>query len=290
MKHIVGFSGGIDSQAVARLTRERFGSENVILLNSEAGGNEDPLTTAHVDEYSATVHPVVKLHAINADMWEEGSDRPEIYGLEPNGRLDFPGLIARKGVPTGKRKTCTYVLKLMPQRRWIRQTFGVGGQFEGEDFEIYTGLRRDESTKRRGAPDREWGDFFDCWVNHPIASWTKEQCFEYVADEPINPLYRLGFNRVGCAPCVESNKGDILNWALRRPEMIDKIDKWEQTVTLPGHEQPGFNWFPIMSPTGKFNSIREVVDWAKTKRGGRQTVLPIMHDRPSCESKYGLCE
>ena len=40
MKHIVGFSGGIDSQACARWVLNRFPVEDVILLNSDAGGNE----------------------------------------------------------------------------------------------------------------------------------------------------------------------------------------------------------------------------------------------------------
>lgn len=70
MKHIVGFSGGIDSQACARWVLNRYPPEDVILMNSDAGGNEHPLTTAFVDEYSRTVHPVVKISAITADIWD----------------------------------------------------------------------------------------------------------------------------------------------------------------------------------------------------------------------------
>jgi len=33
MKHIVGFSGGIDSQAALRFVRNRFGNDNVIAWN-----------------------------------------------------------------------------------------------------------------------------------------------------------------------------------------------------------------------------------------------------------------
>ena len=45
MKHIVGFSGGIDSQAAARWVLNRYEPQDVILTNSDAGGNEHPLTT-----------------------------------------------------------------------------------------------------------------------------------------------------------------------------------------------------------------------------------------------------
>lgn len=290
MKHIVGFSGGIDSQSAAKLVIERYGHEDVILLNSDAGGNEDPLTTFHILEYSETVHPVVMVSAINADMWVDGSSKPEEYGLDPNGRLTFEGLIARKGPPTRKRKTCTEVLKLTPQRRWIRQMFGVGGPYEGEDYERYTGVRRDESEKRKDTPDREWDQYFDCWLNHVVAAWTKQACFDYCAGEPINPLYSMGFDRVGCAPCIESDKADILNWFIRRPEMLAKIAHWEKTVTLPGRTEPGFCFFQRIVPGLKTNTIEQVIEWAKTKRGGRQQPFPIFHEREGCESKYGLCE
>jgi hypothetical protein len=40
MKHIVGFSGGIDSQACARFVLNHFPAEDVILLNTTAGHNE----------------------------------------------------------------------------------------------------------------------------------------------------------------------------------------------------------------------------------------------------------
>jgi 7-cyano-7-deazaguanine synthase in queuosine biosynthesis len=64
MKHIVGFSGGIDSQACARWVLNRYPKEDVILLNSDAGGNEHPLTTAFVEEYSRTIHSMVRLQPI----------------------------------------------------------------------------------------------------------------------------------------------------------------------------------------------------------------------------------
>ena len=43
VKHVVGFSGGIDSQACARWVLNRYPAEDVILLNSDAGGNEHPI-------------------------------------------------------------------------------------------------------------------------------------------------------------------------------------------------------------------------------------------------------
>lgn len=155
----------------------------------------------------------------------------------------------------------------------------------GADYCRYTGVRRDESSKRAGVLIEEWDTFYDCQLIRPIADWTKQMCFDYVKahGEEVNPLYTLGFNRVGCAPCVNSGREDIRAWVTRFPEMIDKVRGWEART--------GITFFPPMIPgaTG-FNAIDQVVDWAMAARGGKQTILPIMHERPACESKYGLCE
>ena len=287
MKHIVGFSGGIDSQACARWVLNRYPPEDVILLNSDAGGNEHPLTTEFVAWYSAAVHPVISTPAIVADIWEtEGF--AETKGLDGNAILDFGMLLKLKGRPVAPMaRYCTTVLKLKPQRRWVQEQFGPTGQYAGEEYERYTGVRRDESEARANTPDREWDSFYDCWINHPLAAWTKPQCFDYVRShgERFNGLYLLGFSRVGCAPCALCSKDDIATWAIRAPEMIDKVRKWE--------EQAGVTYFPPVRVGNKGQRqklVDDVVDWAKTSRGGRQHVFEILHERPACESKYGLCE
>jgi 3'-phosphoadenosine 5'-phosphosulfate sulfotransferase (PAPS reductase)/FAD synthetase len=277
MKRIVGFSGGIDSQATARWVRDRYAPSEIILLNSDAGGNEDPITTDFVEEYSRTVFPVIQVHAVISDMWTtEGF--AETKGLDGSARLSFElMMLIKRRAPSRKAQFCTEILKLIPQRRWVQENIS-------EDFERYVGLRRDESSSRRKIQERNWDQFFDCYVNYPLATWTKEECFKYVLDcgEPINPLYKLGFNRVGCAPCINSSKEDIVNWVIRRPEMIDKIRRWEASL--------GRTYFAPMVPGLAINNIDQIVEWAKSKRGGRQKTFEIMHERPACESKYGLCE
>jgi len=42
--YIGGFSGGIDSQAAARFMPNRYGAARVVLVDSDVGGNEHPLT------------------------------------------------------------------------------------------------------------------------------------------------------------------------------------------------------------------------------------------------------
>ena len=98
MKHIVGFSGGIDSQACARWVLNRYPAEDVILMNSNAGGNEHPMTDAFVDTYSRVIHPVVCVTAIHADIWERDGEA-EKHGVDPRAALDFPTLMAFKQTP-----------------------------------------------------------------------------------------------------------------------------------------------------------------------------------------------
>ncbi len=275
MKHIVGFSGGIDSQAAARWVLNRYPAEDVILLNSNAGGNEHPLTDAFVNEYSSKVHPVITVSALVSDLWKtEGF--AEKRGLDGSEELTFTGMIKIKGrPPSRKAQFCTEILKLRPQRRWVNDNVT-------DEYERYTGLRRDESAPRANTSFREWDDYFDCYVNHPIADWNKQQCFDSVKGEPINPLYSLGFTRVGCAPCINSSKEDIRRWADRFPEMIDRVMEMEM--------ETGRTFFAPCVPGKYTNTVSEVVEWSRTDRGGRQFNILNQLERPACESKFGLCE
>jgi 3'-phosphoadenosine 5'-phosphosulfate sulfotransferase (PAPS reductase)/FAD synthetase len=281
-KHVVGFSGGIDSQACAGWVLDRFPKEDVILLNSDAGGNEHPLTVEHVRWYSANVHPVVEVHPTVADM--DGRERAEIArrGLKPTDPLTFDLLASLKQCwPSGVQQFCTTHLKLEPQRRWLREHL--------PDVEIvrYSGVRRDESERRKNTPERAWDNYYDCELVCPLVEWTKAQCFDFCKGrgELINPLYLMGFARVGCAPCVNSNKDDIREWAARFPEMIDKVREWEKRVNRP--------FFRKDKKTDPDMWIDEQVEWSRTTRGGKQYALPFVEmeaEKGSCSSKYGLCE
>jgi 3'-phosphoadenosine 5'-phosphosulfate sulfotransferase (PAPS reductase)/FAD synthetase len=283
MKHIVGFSGGIDSQATARWVLNRFPREDVILLNSLAGRNEHPLTVEFIEWYSATVHPVTTVTPLVSDLWKtdgfaEKNVRAVAANLTGEDELTFERLIQIKGrPPSRKRQFCTTFLKLVPSKRWIDEN--IKG-----DYCRYSGVRWDESNDRASRKAVEFDEWFDCDLFHPVIDWTKQMCFDYVKahGEQVNPLYAMGFNRVGCAPCINSGKDDILEWALRFPEMIDKVRGWE--------ERQGRTFFAPKVPGLSTNTVDQVVEWAKTERGGRQIGLKVLQDRSGCSSDFGLCE
>lgn len=288
MMRVVGFSGGADSQATALWVRKKWPADEVILMNTNAGGNEHPMTEAFIAAYSRDVFPVVVVPALVRDLMDVGTkdgktgDRRREFKDDDD--LTFDRLAYIKGrFPSRKAQFCTEYLKLQPQRRWLRENLTA----KGIKYWRYIGVRRDESEARKDTPLAKCDDFFDCMACYPLAKWTKHEVFKFLKDngEEPNPLYTLGFNRVGCAPCINSGKDDILLWATRFPEMIDKLRSWEA--------KNGRTFFAPCVPGMEINWVDDVVKWAKTTRGGKQFALPFFQNEiesGGCMSKWGLCE
>lgn len=95
MKHIVGFSGGIDSQRCALWVRERYDPEDIILTNSPAGGWEDPLTVQFIVDYSTSVFPDLKGRSIYDLIAELQAERDRL--AEENRKLAQALVAFRKG-------------------------------------------------------------------------------------------------------------------------------------------------------------------------------------------------
>jgi 3'-phosphoadenosine 5'-phosphosulfate sulfotransferase (PAPS reductase)/FAD synthetase len=291
MKHVVGFSGGADSQACALWVRERFPAEDIILLNCDPGGNESVITEAFIRHYSETIFPVTTIRPIVADMNGKEPGAVARLGLSPSDPLTFDLLAKIKGrFPASAAQFCTTHLKLFPKARWIREN--KDGLLAG-GFENYIGVRRDESNDRAAVPDREiddvctWAMDRPVWLNRPIAGWAKDEVFSYLKahGEDTNPLYKMGFSRVGCFPCINNKKEEIRLLAARAPEAIEKLRRWEAST--------GKTFFSTIMPGGRYGFIDEVVEWARTTHGGKQYSLPLLEadvESGMCMSKYGLCE
>lgn len=185
--------------------------------------------------------------------------------------LTFDMLALIKGCfPSRMKQFCTEILKLRPQARWLRENLTD----KGIDFVRYAGVRCDESGPRKDTPESKWDDMCGCTVYYPIRCWSKIEVFAYLKHfgETPNPLYKMGFGRVGCAPCVNSGKEDIRGWAARFPAMIDKIRLWEERV--------GRTYFAPCVPGLEINWIDQVVAWAHTSHGGKQGLLMFERQTP----------
>src|SRR5258708_7726190 len=121
MKYIVGYSGGIDSQAALLWSLENYDPADVMAVNTQAGRNEHPLTVAHVAEISRTVCHIEVVTPRISDIWY-GPGRNEVASLIPraNEELTFEELAKWKHrFPSRRAQFCTEFLKLRPIRRWI---------------------------------------------------------------------------------------------------------------------------------------------------------------------------
>lgn len=145
----------------------------------------------------------------------------------------------------------------------------------------------------RGEAAAVWSWQGGLWNFRPILRWTAADAFEagriYRLDP--NPLYRQNMTRVGCMPCINASKDEVLEISKRFPGHIDRIAYWERCVALASRRQMA-SFFPDPDRDVHLNKrgIRNVVEWSKTQRGGRLVDFIRLEEPKACESAYGLCE
>ena len=69
-----------------------------------------------------------------------------------------------------------------------------------------SGIRRDQSSDRAGAPIVGWDKKFGLVKVSPLANWTKKDVWKRITDEgvPYNPLHDQGYPSIGCWPCTRA--------------------------------------------------------------------------------------
>lgn len=200
-KILVPVSGGKDSQACLKLAITEHGAANVLGLFCDTKF-EHPLTYKHIDfmreMYSVKIETVCGGSVIEKSLK---------YGR-------FPG---------GGARHCTDELKIRETRIFCKALAEKQG-----GFEVWYGMRSDESVQR--AKRYEYKDPDVLYPPHevlpnkypkylekmgvmfrlPIIDWRTDEVMDFLDGEE-NPLYREGFKRVGCFPCLAS--GD--KWKLK---------------------------------------------------------------------------
>jgi 3'-phosphoadenosine 5'-phosphosulfate sulfotransferase (PAPS reductase)/FAD synthetase len=215
-----------------------------------------------------------------------------LSALRPTG-APFLDLCVMKGrFPSRKGQFCTQELK-----RRVRDRFMLDMMIAGHAVESWQGVRPDESRSRAGALDRERTP--EGWeIVRPIAGWTAQQVVDFCRARgvPLNPLYSMGCNRVGCMPCINTSKAELAEIARRFPEEIARVAEWERLVGMASKRGKSTLLHHADGEGGdaehayRHCNIRSMVDWAKTSRGGRQYDLLRSGPAPMCSSSYGLCD
>lgn len=310
MEHnIISVSGGKDSTALLLLAIERQ-PDNMSAVFADTG-NEHELTYEYVQYLNDSVFPI---RTVKADFTRQIAGKREYVLTKwaekgvPQGAIDraaealvptgipFLDLCIWKGrFPSTKAAFCSEELKRNPIITDVQQPLID----EGDDVVSWQGVRRDESLRRRLLSETElkkaYSNGAELWNYRPIIDWTAQQCFDMHKKHGIkhNPLYEMGMGRVGCMPCINCRKDELNEISKRFPEVIDRIEQWEDAVKM-ASKCKAATFFAAPSDDSEWSAtqtIRVFVEWSKTSRGGKQfDMLRMQNDGPMCTSIYGLCE
>jgi len=309
MEHnIISVSGGKDSTALLLLAIERQ-PDNLSAVFADTG-NEHEMTYEYVRYLNDHVFPIRTVRADFTDRiagkkqyvltkWaEKGVPQSAIdraaAALVPTG-IPFLDLCIWKGrFPSNRAAFCSEELKRNPIINQVQQPLLDAG----DDVVSWQGVRRDESLRRSLLAETELKKVYpngsELWNYRPILEWTADDCFAMHRKHGVkhNPLYEMGMGRVGCMPCINCRKDELLEISKRFPEVIDRIEQWEWAVKEASKRQAA-TFFTAPSDDPEWSStqtIRVFVEWSKTARGGKQFDFLRMDDGPACTSIYGLCE
>lgn len=144
-------------------------------------------------------------------------------------RVGTPGgmvakIRARAGFPARKQRWCTSELKVLP----LRAHHDALMEREGVDTVSVLGIRAEESADRAKLPVFGYDDLWGGYVWRPLIDATVADvlALHHRHGVPVNPLYKLGFGRVGCT-CIYATKEEIALTAEHFPERIDVIRELE---------------------------------------------------------------
>ena len=290
MKVIVTFSGGKDSLAALLWTREHI-TKNFTTVFCDTGW-EHPQTYEYINRIADKLH----------------LDLVTLKSKKYDGMVDLAR--QKKRWPSTRAQFCTQELKTKPCIDYVLDEVQ-------DNMLMIQGIRAAESASRakmnvrtsstissltvttkngkpkkhtyRGKEVRAFREKFADDLLRPVFDWSAQQVIDYILDAGLepNPLYKMGYKRVGCWPCVMANQRDILNIARQSPERIDEIATLEQELRsaffgpdkIPAH---------AITSGNKYSYIYDVVRYVEW-----QNATGSLFDddtATSCMSYYGLCE
>ena len=292
MKTIVTFSGGKDSLAALLWIRNNF-TKNFTTVFCDTGW-EHPLTYKYIHETAAKLQ----------------LDLVTLKSKKYDGMID---LARKKGrFPSSQRRFCTSELKSIPMIDYLLDVVN-------DDFMVIQGIRSAESASRaklneqcnyfkfyfeeyaydkhgrakfqhyRGKEVKEFCKTHATDVFRPVFDWTAQQVIDYILENGLepNPLYKMGFSRVGCFPCIMTRNAEIYQIARRFPERITEIAAYEKENNSSFF---GPNSIPKYAYTGAYPLIADVARYAQNKHDAG-TLFEEYSDVTSCMSYYaGICE
>jgi 3'-phosphoadenosine 5'-phosphosulfate sulfotransferase (PAPS reductase)/FAD synthetase len=193
---------------------------------------------------------------------------------------------SERSFPNPRVSWCTDKLKIRPLRRYFE---AVAEETDCDTVSV-VGIRAEESARRAEMPEFQFDDRWGGYVWRPIMGWLVADVLaaHHRHGVEVNPLYRLGFDRVGCAPCKNSTKAQIELFATLAPERIALLRELEAYVAEsrgPDSSAPT----TMFSDMGKPMPIDTAVAWSRTSHGGVQLKLLRQEPDSGC-FRWGLCD
>ena len=276
---VVSVSGGKDSTATVLALRESGIPARYVFADT---GWEFPPTYEYLD----TLERILGIHI----------DRVGV----PGGMRSRIASGAR--FPSRLQRWCTRELKIEPLRAYHDR---VADETDTDTVNV-VGIRADESASRAGLPEFEFHEKWGGYTWRPLihATIADVLALHHRHGVPVNPLYRMGFSRVGCF-CINASKEEIRLTAEHFPERIEEVERFEREGTAErarrNAEEPGryametatFFQKTVKGDDGKRHGapfpIREAVAWSRTKRGGVQLQLVQADPEGGC-FRWGVCD
>lgn len=310
----MSFSGGKDSTATLLLAIER-GAPNITAAFADTG-NEHSETLEYIRYIERELGvPVTWLKADFAERiankrmfiardvrtgrkkgkrlrWTNKAKRRALAVLHPTGNPYLDLCLWKGRFPSRKAQFCTEELKTA-----LLVDYQIGIIDAGNTVESWQGIRADESLNRRDALERE-DRGGGLTIYRPILRWTAQETVDYVRSKGVklNPLYSQGMNRVGCMPCINVSKPELLEISKRFQEHLKRIEEWERLVAL-ASKRGYTTFFTDSKLDGESDreamarlSVWSRIEWAQTSRGGKQFNFFASEPAKACASSYGLCE
>jgi 3'-phosphoadenosine 5'-phosphosulfate sulfotransferase (PAPS reductase)/FAD synthetase len=293
MKIIVTFSGGKDSLAALLWVRNNL-TKNFTTVFCDTGW-EHPLTYRYIHDIAGKL----------------SLDLVTLKSKKYDGMIDLAK--KKKRFPSVRQRFCTYELKVVPTIDYILDEVK-------DDFVLVQGIRAAESASRAqmGAQCNYFSKYLEPRINkngktvtdtyrrrevleyakkhatdvlRPVFDWSAQQVIDYILENGLepNPLYGMGFNRVGCFPCIMCTKPQIHQITQRFPERIDEIAEYEKICKSSFF---GPNSIPRRCYRGAYPLITDVANYVKSEYA-RGTLFDESEGTTamSCMSYYsGICE
>jgi hypothetical protein len=213
MKHVVMFSGGIGSWATARRVAEKHGTDNLVLLFADVGGQhtsphagEDEDCYRFIDEAAENVGGKLVVLNEGRDIWEVFRD-DRFLG---NSRL----------------ANCSKYLKQKPCREWLE------ANGTADDTRVYVGIDWTE-THRIPAIEKAYLPYIaECPMAEP-PYLDKEAMIHWCRSEGLEPprMYADNFPHANCGGgCVRAGQGQFKLLYEKNPERFAYWERKEQEL------------------------------------------------------------